>query len=85
VKPGRIPCLNPRCQRTAPIEKYPRGTEIVCGKCWKLLPKTLRGNYKILRGYRRRIERITARRRAQGTVDPQTVAAIATRMEARKS
>lgn len=45
TKPGRIPCINPRCKRTAPADKYEPGTEIICRKCFKALPAELRDEY----------------------------------------
>lgn len=61
----RVPCLNPRCRRTAPREKYP-DQDIVCAKCWKLLPQAVRDRYRLLRRRERRllrrIERLAARR-----------------------
>ena len=66
----RIPCLNPRCRRTAPAEKFEPNTEIVCRKCWKLLPKRMTDEYRRLAKNRRRIERLVSKRRAAGTMSP---------------
>jgi len=44
TKPGRIPCINQRCKRTAPADKYRPGTEIICGKCFKALPAEIKAN-----------------------------------------
>ena len=46
TKPGRIPCINPRCKRTAPEDKYGPGTEIICGKCFRKLPEALRREHR---------------------------------------
>lgn len=65
----RIPCLNQRCRRTAPSEKYGPDAEIVCGKCWKLLPKAVSDRYRRLKRLRRRLERLArARIRKGGTL-----------------
>jgi hypothetical protein len=32
---GRIPCAVPFCRRTAPREKFPDASEIMCGRCWR--------------------------------------------------
>lgn len=45
----RISCCNPKCRRTAPAERHPGADEIICGKCWKLLPKALTSRYRALR------------------------------------
>lgn len=61
TKPGRIPCINPRCNRTAPAEKYEPGTEIICGKCFKALPTELKADHRRcwreINKWRRRIAR----------------------------
>jgi hypothetical protein len=44
-KPGRIPCEVVSCRRTAPAAKYPPGTRIICGKCWRLGPPEARKAY----------------------------------------
>ena len=36
VRPDRIPCEVLGCRRTAARTKYPVGTRIICGKCWRL-------------------------------------------------
>ncbi len=60
----RIPCINPRCRRTAAREKHPNANEIVCGKCWRLLPKALTRRYRELLNRNRRIIRISKRKRS---------------------
>jgi hypothetical protein len=42
VKPGRIPCCIIGCRRTAPADRYPENTEIICGKCFRLAPRHIR-------------------------------------------
>ncbi len=43
------------CRRTAPKEKYPEGTRIICGKCWRLAPRYLRRRYSRLRRIMRKL------------------------------
>jgi hypothetical protein len=66
----RIPCINPRCRRTAPAEKYDEGTEIVCGKCFRALPLALRVHRRALERRDRRLLRLVERRVARGTITP---------------
>lgn len=61
TKPGRIPCINPRCRRTAPADKYEPGTQIICGKCWKLVPESLRKRDRYLWRHHRKLERYRKR------------------------
>lgn len=63
----RIPCINPRCRRTAPVEKF-AGEEIVCAKCWKLLPRALTDRHKALNKRERRMLRLVERRIAKGAI-----------------
>ncbi|QPC87080.1 hypothetical protein GA830_10270 [Mesorhizobium sp. NBSH29] len=58
MKPDRIPCINPRCGRTAPAAKYPAGWEIVCHKCWKMAPPSLVKRHRQLSKRRRKIDRL---------------------------
>ncbi len=57
TKPGRIPCINPRCNRTVDAAKYTPGTQIVCHKCWKLLPAVLAARYRQLKKRYRKLIR----------------------------
>ena len=57
TKPGRIPCINPRCNRTADATKYPNTTAIICQKCWKLLPSEMRQKEKRTKSIIRKLER----------------------------
>lgn len=61
TKPGRIPCINPTCKRTASVEKHPDSDEIICGKCFKALPAELRAEHqrcwREMNKWRRRITR----------------------------
>jgi len=63
---GRIPCLNPRCLRTADAAKFESGCEIVCGKCWRNVPQRLRDRHRELKRRDRRMMRLIERRVAKG-------------------
>jgi hypothetical protein len=78
--PGRIPCLNPRCNRTAPAEKFPGCEEIICGKCWKLLPKRVRDRYRWLNQQERRMLRHIERRVAKGEISRGLIATVESRV-----
>lgn len=58
---GRIPCINPRCRRTADASKYEGDPEIICGKCFRALPEAPRKRHqdcwRELRKWERRITR----------------------------
>lgn len=53
----RVPCINPRCRRTFKNE----GAEMICGKCFRMLPETIRAEHRRywreLRKWRKRITR----------------------------
>lgn len=44
MKPGRTPCINPRCNRTADRAKFP--DEMICAKCFKSLPAEIKADYR---------------------------------------
>lgn len=52
---GRIPCINPRCRRTAAQDKFPDSDEIICGKCFRVLPASLQRRH---RTYWRRVTKL---------------------------
>jgi hypothetical protein len=58
----RIPCVNPRCGRTA-ARKYSGDYEICCHKCWRTLPRDLVARYRQLRARYKKIGRLFARER----------------------
>lgn len=68
TKPGRIPCINPRCNRTAAAEKHPDSEEIICYQCWKRTPRELRDRYFQLRKREKQIEKMLRKR---GENDPE--------------
>lgn len=52
----RLPCLNSTCRRTF---KHEDGVEtVVCGKCWKLLPASVRRRDKQMRRRMRLVRRM---------------------------
>lgn len=56
---SRIPCINPACRRTAPAEKYEPGTiDVICPKCWRLLPPALTNHYRDLARRQRQMARL---------------------------
>lgn len=65
----RIPCINPRCRRTAAQDKFPDSDEIICGKCFATLPQSLRRRHKT---YWRRVgqtKRLIAKATTPGRLD----------------
>jgi hypothetical protein len=70
IASDRIPCINPRCRRTAPAAKYEPGEEIICGKCFRALPMQLRARYRKAHRDNQRMLRLVKRRIARGTVPP---------------
>lgn len=64
----RIPCVNPRCRRTAPANKYAPGTQIICGKCFRALPLALKERRRQLE-HRLRSVRRTVARKFVGAID----------------
>lgn len=57
MKPGRTPCINPSCRRTADAKEFPG--EMICGKCFRALPdrdrKEHRRLWREIRKWERRI------------------------------
>lgn len=62
----RIPCINPTCRRTDDASKFAPGEEIVCSKCWKLLPKALTSRYRSIRRRGKAMVRRAEKRMAKG-------------------
>lgn len=58
----RIPCINPRCRRTAAASKYEPGEEIICRTCFRLLPRSVADRYRALRRRERRLLRLIDKR-----------------------
>ncbi len=65
TKPDRIPCINPRCKRTASLEKYGEGVEIICAKCFRLIPQDIRKRH-------RGLKRALAKGERRGITQPYT-------------
>lgn len=67
MREGRTPCINPRCKRTWPADKFLG--EMICGKCFRTLPEAVRKEH---RGYWREIRKWE--RRITRTSDEQKIA-----------
>jgi hypothetical protein len=80
TKPGRIPCINPQCRRTAPADGDDE-TQIICGKCWRTLPRSLRDRYQQLSRREKNLLRVTERKFARGEIGSRRVARIACLIE----
>lgn len=72
----RIPCLNPRCRRTAPAHQHDPNAQIICAKCWKLLPRHLMDRHQSLRRHERTMLRRIARRQARGEITQERIALL---------
>lgn len=59
----RVPCINPRCRRTA--ADTGEHDEICCAKCWKLVPPPLRAAWNTLRRREKRTINALNRRLAK--------------------
>lgn len=59
MKPGRTPCINPLCKRTADANEFP--DEMICAKCFRGLPADLKSEHRFrwkqYRLYCRRVDR----------------------------
>lgn len=55
----RVPCLNPRCGRT--FKRQHEEEETICGKCWRLLPPSVRHRDRQLRRRWKLVERLEAK------------------------
>lgn len=64
----RICCVNPRCGRTAPKDKYGESTDIICRRCWKQLPKEIADRFRTLRRRDKMLSRLVDKRFAAGTM-----------------
>lgn len=84
IRPGRIPCINLRCRRTAPADRYESDTEIICGKCFRFLPPSLRRIYRTLTRRETRVLRRIERRVAGGTITADGVNRIETAFRRRR-
>lgn len=52
----RIACCVPFCRRTAPRDKFPNCSEIICGKHGRMASRTVRLRYrKLFRRYRKNL------------------------------
>lgn len=64
----RIPCINPSCRRTAKRDNE-HEQEIICGKCFRALPISIRTRRKQLDRRNRKLDRLAKRRAFQGDWD----------------
>lgn len=64
----RLHCVVPGCGRTAPANKHPGSTEIICRRHWKMVPDELKNQYKRLNAKERQLKRMYAKR---GVDNPQ--------------
>lgn len=60
-KPGRIPCVNPMCRRTASRDKF-GDDEIICGKCMRMAKPETREAWRRLWRRDKKLQRLIARR-----------------------
>lgn len=59
---ARIPCINPRCRRTASRTEFPDSVEIICGRCFRSLPASLRRRHKAYWTLVRKLRRLSRRK-----------------------
>ncbi|TJW14338.1 MAG: hypothetical protein E5W82_10185 [Mesorhizobium sp.] len=64
----RICCVNPRCGRTAPKDKYGESADIICRRCWKQLPKEISDRFSALNRRDKRLSRLVDKRYSAGTL-----------------
>lgn len=82
---NRIPCINPRCRRTAPASRYEPGEEIICRPCFRLLPKSVADRYRTLNKRERRLLRLIDKRLKAGTISADFIDDLQNRFEARRT
>lgn len=56
-RPGRVACCIPHCRRTAPKERHPDSSEIMCAGHWRMASKRAR---KLHNGRIRQADRMSA-------------------------
>jgi len=78
-KPGRVYCLNPKCGCTGDAAK---SDELVCGKCWRLIPKDLTTAYRDLRALKRKLDRRRTKRAGEIVAVPISAIGIDRRIDA---
>jgi hypothetical protein len=75
TKPGRLPCVNPACRRTASAEQF-GDSDIICAKCFKMLPRAIRDRYQQLRRREKRLLKFIERRVLRNGIRPELVNGI---------
>lgn len=83
TSPARVPCVNPRCRRTAPFCANDTEADVICGKCWRSLPHALRTRYQQLQRRQKRMLRLIERRIDKGTIRPELVVLLEQQFERR--
>lgn len=78
---GRLPCVNPACKRTAAAGEF-GDSEIICAKCWKLLPQPVKARFKQLRRREKRLLRLIEHRVHAGDIRRETVLMLESRITA---
>jgi hypothetical protein len=63
LSPDRIRCVNLKCRRTFAADKFEPETEIICGKCLKALPDSLRLRQKQIWRRHAKMKRLAKRLR----------------------
>jgi hypothetical protein len=79
--PGRIPCVNPRCRRTASREKHPDWNVMICRKCWRALPTSITQRIRELERRGRRLQTLIKRRFRRGTLSSDTAIGLGDRID----
>lgn len=54
----RIPCINQECRCTAPADRHPGSSTIICRKCWRAMPSQFRDRWKQLKARSRKLTKI---------------------------
>lgn len=78
---GRISCINPRCNRTAPADKYEPDEDIICRKCWRMLPKTLTDRHRALNRRERKLLKIVEKRIDEGRITVEKIRELQANIE----
>lgn len=55
----RIPCINQECRCTAPADRHPGSSTILCRKCWRAMPAQFRARWKQLNARSRKLTKIS--------------------------
>lgn len=83
MQSDRVPCVNPRCRRTAPFSADDVEADVICRKCWRLLPHDMRARYQQLQRRQRHMFKLIERRITKGTISPDLIGLLQRQFEAR--